>query len=410
MKPQISFRYFLPTTILFVFFLCDTITGAQQNPQPEDATKAIVHAFKTYDIVMLGEFHGNKQLYEWLRQLVATPAFADRVDDIVMEFGNSLYQKSVDEYVSGKDVPFEKVERAWRNTVGGIGPPSPVLEWLYRAVRETNMKRPGKHQMRVLCGDPYIDWNKVETMKDVNPYLAHRDDWYAQVAKDEVLARHHRALLIMGSMHFLRNQQIGPMRATIEPELRKAGAKTYLILAGTNTPGGYDDVEHRFDSWKTPVIAPATGWLGELPVNPLISGGVDALRINLKDDSGKEIKKPSFEELKLKDAADALLYLGPRDSLTVLEMTRAELEGTPYGKEIQRRLEIEKVFGFSPGDIYAEKAEGPQFPRPKPEDNVPLPAIKTPAQSPSPAGTTPLPSQARRKFTPPPLPPRPPSQ
>ena len=410
MKQQIRFRYFLPTAILFVFFLCGTITGAQQNPRPENATKAIVRAFQTHDIVMLGEFHDNKQLYEWLRQLVATPAFADRVDDIVMEFGNSLYQKSVDEYVSGKDVPLEKVERAWRNTVGGIGPPSPVVEWLYRAVREANMKRPGKHQMRVLCGDPYIDWDKVQTMQDVNPYLAHRDDWYAQVVKDEVLARHHRALLIMGSMHFLRNYQIGPMRATIEPELRQAGAKTYLILAGTNTPGGYDDVEHRFDSWKAPVIAPATGWLGELPVNPLTSGGVDTLRINLKDDSGREVKKPSFEELKLKDAADALLYLGPRDSLTVVEMTRAELEGTPYGKEIQRRLEIEKVFGFSPDDIYAEKAEGPQFPRPKPEDNVALPTVKAPSPSPSPAGTTPLPSQPPRKFTPPPLPPRPPSQ
>jgi hypothetical protein len=121
MKPQISSRYFLPATSLFVFFLCGTITGAQQNPRPENATKAIVRAFETHDIVMLGEFHGNKQLYEWLRQLVATPAFADRVDDIVMEFGNSLYQKSVDEYVSGKDVPLEQVQKAWRNTVGGIG-------------------------------------------------------------------------------------------------------------------------------------------------------------------------------------------------------------------------------------------------------------------------------------------------
>jgi hypothetical protein len=272
------------------------------------------------------------------------------------------------------------------------------------------MKRRGKHQMRVLCGDPYIDWDKVQTMQDVNPYMAHRDDWYAQVVKDEVLAKHHRALLIMGSMHFLRNYQIGPMRATIEPELRQAGAKTYLIIAGTNTPGGYDDVEHRFDAWKAPVIAPATGWLGELPANPLISGGVDTLIINMKDESGREIKKPPFLELKLKDAADALLYLGPRDSLTVVEMTRAELEGTPYDKEIQRRLQIEKILGLSPDALYAEKAESPQFPRPKPGDNVALPAVKAPAPSPSPAGAAPSPAPPKRKFTPPPLPPRPPSQ
>lgn len=43
--------------------------------------------------------------------------------------------------------------------------------------------------------------------------------------------------------------------------------------------------------------------------------------------------------LKLQGVADALLYLGPRDSLTVVDMPRADLEGTPYGREIARRVE-----------------------------------------------------------------------
>ena len=51
---------------------------------------------------MLGEIHWNKQEYEWLQSLVANPEFADRVDDIVMEFGNSLYQKSVDHILRAK--------------------------------------------------------------------------------------------------------------------------------------------------------------------------------------------------------------------------------------------------------------------------------------------------------------------
>jgi hypothetical protein len=121
---------------------------------------------------MFGEIHGNKQEYEWLRSLVTTPEFADRVDDIVMEFGNSLYQKSVDRYIAGEDVPVEQAQKAWRNTVGAIGAPSPVSGWLYEAVRETNMKRRGKHQMRVLCGDPYIDWEKVKSARTSRHTLA----------------------------------------------------------------------------------------------------------------------------------------------------------------------------------------------------------------------------------------------
>jgi hypothetical protein len=42
---------------------------------------------------MLGGIRGNKQEYEWLGSLVATPEFANRVADIVVEFGNWLYQR-----------------------------------------------------------------------------------------------------------------------------------------------------------------------------------------------------------------------------------------------------------------------------------------------------------------------------
>jgi hypothetical protein len=134
-----------------------SLCATQRDPKPENATAAVLNAFGTHDIVIFGEIHGNKQEYEWLRSLVATSEFADRVDDIVMELGNSLYQKSVDRYTSGEDVPMEQVQKAWRNTVGAIGPPSPVSASLYQAVRETNTRRRGKHQIRIVCGDPYID-------------------------------------------------------------------------------------------------------------------------------------------------------------------------------------------------------------------------------------------------------------
>jgi hypothetical protein len=84
-----------------------------------------LRAFDTHEIVMFGEAHGCKQEYEWLKDLVGTPEFADRVDDIVVEGGNSLYQQSVDRYIAGEDVPFEQVQQAWRNAIGELGAPSP---------------------------------------------------------------------------------------------------------------------------------------------------------------------------------------------------------------------------------------------------------------------------------------------
>jgi len=316
------------------------------EPKPQDATRATIDAFHTHNIVMFGETHGNKQEHEWLRSLISTPEFEDRVDDIVVEFGNSLYQKSVDRYVAGEDVPLEQVQKAWRNVIGAIGPPSPVYEQFYKAVRDANLKRRGKHQMRIVLGDPYGDWDKIKDAEDLGPYLGHRDECYAQIVKDEVLAKNHRALLIMGSGHFLRRNGQGIVESTI----RAGGAKPYLIIFGTNVTGGYDDLDKRFDTWPRPAVVSLLGnWVSDLPAEPVATGGT-----------------APATALKLSDAADALLYVAPRDALTQVRMPRSELDGTPYGREITRRLTIQigQPFNF----LY-DQTEAPQYQRPLGQPN-----------------------------------------
>jgi hypothetical protein len=345
------------------------------EPKPQDATSAILQAFQTHNIVMFGETHGNKQEYEWLCQLVQSPDFGERVDDVVVEFGNSLYQKTVDRYIAGEDVPLDQVQKAWRNVIGAVGPPSPVYEQFYRAVREANMKRRGRHQIRMVLGDPYGDWDKIKDSEDLGPYVAHRDEWYAQIVKDEVLAKNHRALLIMGAGHFLRRS--GP--GYVEREIRAAGANPYLVIFGTNAVGGYDELDVRFDAWPRPtIVSLASNWVGDLPQNPVTTGGI----------------LPATQ-LRLGDAADALLYVGSRDTLTQLNMPRAELEGTPYEKEIARRIMIQ---AGHPMNFLSDQAESPQYVRPQAQANG---ASRT-ADRP---GPPPMPKSMND-----PLPPRPPSQ
>ncbi len=343
------------------------------QPKVQGATAAMIEAIGAHQIVMFGEVHGNKQEYEWLCELVKNREFSQRVDDIIVEFGNSLYQKSVDRYIAGEDVPMEQVEKAWRNVIGAVGPPSPVYGQFYEAARAANLKRHGKHQIRVVLGDPYGDWDKIKDAEDLGPYLAHRDEWYAQVVKDEVLAKHHHALLIMGSGHFLRRNGPGLVESTI----RAAGANPYLVVFGTNAVGGYDDLDQRFDSWPVPAIVPLAGnWVGDLPAMPVVTGGT-----------------APATPLKLSDAADALLYVGPRDALTELRMPRADLDGTPYGNEIARRLTIQ--MGHAVNLLY-DQSEVPQFPRPQPQPQST--SVGRPALPPMP------------KSIHDPLPPRPPSQ
>jgi hypothetical protein len=339
-------------TARFILWIALTTLCAAQDRQPnaQPATAAVIRAFDTHNIVMFGEYHACRQEHEWLRTLVSTPEFADRVDDIVVEFGNSLYQKSVDRYIAGEDIPFASVQKAWRNVAGAIGPPSPVYELFYQAVRETNLKRKGKHQLRVVLGDPYADWDNIRDREALGPFVANRGSWYARVVKEEVVARNRRALLIMGWGHFLRRN--GP--AEIERQLRAAGASTYLVVFGTNAVGAYDDLEKRFDTWPLPALVELQGnWVGDLPAMPVLLGGT--------------VQSTSP---KLGEVADALLYVAPRDFLTQLFMPRSELEGTPYGTELARRMTIQLGRTIN---VLREAPEGPLFERPRAGTGAPQP-------------------------------------
>ncbi|MGA7857623.1 MAG: hypothetical protein WCA11_06845 [Terracidiphilus sp.] len=310
------------------------------QPQLENASSAMIRLFQTHDIVMFGEVHNSQQEYQWLCKLVKMPEFSDHVDDIVVEFGNALDQKTVDRYVAGEAVPFDAVQKAWRDMVADAEPVSPVYAWFYKAVREANMEHPGRRGIRLLMGSPPGDWNRIRKPADLAPYEAEREQWYANVVKTEVLAKHHRALLIMGAGHFLRGHDqalqfelaalrhrnipldkanLGP--SNIEKQLRAAGANPYLVVFGTNAIDNHGNMERRFDSWPVPVLVPLAGnWVGMLPAQPVISGG----------------HAPAIP-LTFADQADALLYVAPCSALKTVNLSKADLDGTPYGQEMIRR-------------------------------------------------------------------------
>jgi hypothetical protein len=326
--------------------------GRAQGPTPQDPVQGIIRLFDTYRIVMLGEIHGCRQEHDLLRKLVAAPGFADRVNDIVMEFGNAKYQEVVDRYIAGEKVPLDQVQGAWRDIVGALGPVSPVYGEFYSAVRSANQKLPKQRRLRVLLGDPPIDWSRVRSLEDIAFYLPFRDQFYASVVRYQVLAKGRRALLISGSGHF---QRAGGRPGAIESELSMALVQSYVIVPGSNVVRGFDDLDPRFDALTPPALVEMKGnWVGALPA------------------PGQGASTATWEQM-----ADAYLYLGPRDKLTVVQNRRSDLDGTAYGKEVQRRLTI--IFAKPPtflpqSDTDTEQPAFSRTPTPPP----PLPMLPKP--------------------------------
>src|SRR5579862_1841485 len=147
--------------------------SAQQPPTerlavPVDAITGILDAFKTHDIVALGEPHGDEQAAQFRLSLIRDPRFAATVNDIVVESGESSYQLMMDRFIKGENVPEKELQQAWQNTTGpGVIWDAPIYEQLFRAVRDVNASLPNDHKLRVLLGDPPIDWLKVKGPMDI---------------------------------------------------------------------------------------------------------------------------------------------------------------------------------------------------------------------------------------------------
>jgi hypothetical protein len=318
--------------LTFAIAFTGSVPGVTAQPSPAaepaaEVTSAIIRLFDQYRLVMLGEMHESVQEHALLNKLVATPGFSERVNDIVVETCNSLYQDTMDRYIAGENVLSERLRLSWENVVGAPGGVAVApYHGLYATIRSVNQGLPKNRRMRVLCGDPPIDWTRVETRDDIAPFLGFRDEHYASVVRYDVLALRRKALLVMGSGHFQRREG---KAGVIEQQMIQAFTKPYVILAGSDIVGTYDDVDARFEKLPAPSLMEIKGsWLAGLPrwqESPVI--GYPAI-------AAVKTKVGTWEQV-----ADAYLYLGQRDKL--MQGGEAfDLEGTTYGNELRRRWRI----------------------------------------------------------------------
>jgi hypothetical protein len=178
-------------------------TEVEAATQSTAAIAELAKQFDKHPLIMLGEQHRNVQQHVFLRKLIRDPAFICRANDIVIEFGNARLQNVADAYVAGEAVTEAQLQSMWRETEVMFAWNSPVYREFYETVRDINEKRVCPHPIRLLLGDPPVDWLQIESADDFKK-LEDRDVFFAGVVEREVLAKNRRALLISGSLHALR--------------------------------------------------------------------------------------------------------------------------------------------------------------------------------------------------------------
>jgi hypothetical protein len=296
-------------------------SSAQQGTPARAATPvepiaAIIDAFRSHSIVTISDPHGNAQLMAFNLALIRDPRFPAVVNDIVQEGGNARYQELMDRYVRGENVPYAALSQVWDNSTqpdeGGFGTRGGYVPELYRMVREVNRSLPRERQLRVLLGDPPIDWDKVQTREDHRKWIEMRDTYPAALVQLEVLARERRALVIFGQLHAQRKQlaanydmdswQAQTLVSVLE---RTTPTKVFSVWWATDLPKLQPDVV----SWRAPSLATVRG---------TVLGAVDfaeyaslPARASFRDGKIVPVGREEWRSLRMEDQFDAVLYLGP---------------------------------------------------------------------------------------------------
>ena len=81
-------------------------------------------------------------------------------------------------------------------------------EELIRTVRTVNASLSEARRLRVVAGDPPIDWENITSAQDYRRWIELRDIYPADLIRRQVLDRGRRALVVYGQGHLQRRQLV----------------------------------------------------------------------------------------------------------------------------------------------------------------------------------------------------------
>ena len=357
LRPRASVR--ITRATMLACFALTVVTsvwlGARQAltpvpARPQDAMAAILSAFRTHEIVALTDPHGNVQVQAFLLGLVRDPRFAEAADDIVIEAASARYQDVIDRFVRGDDVERRVLRRAWEDhTVpNSLGTQA---EELIHAVRTVNVSRPAR-KLRVIAGDPPIDWDNITSSEDHRRWIGLRDSYPADLVRRLVLDRGRRALLVYGQGHLQRQQimsnyDMSSWQAQTVVSLLERNQNVRLFNIWTLDDR---DVEApaEVSSWPVPSLALLKGTtLGARDFSAYGSGLGGGGRLAVRDDKVITVPRADWKQLPIEEQFDALLYLGPPAWMTSITLPAALCMDREF---VAHRLERLSRFG-APAEV-----------------------------------------------------------
>jgi hypothetical protein len=332
-------RWAAALTVISVVLVAIGIRNLNQAGDPADPIDYIRLALEEVPIVCLSEGgHATREPHLFLRRLLSDRSILEAVDVIILEFAAGLHQAVLDAYIRGDDVPFATLSHVWRDTgQSPMGPwDSPLYQELLEVIRDANRDLPPDKKVRVVAGDPPIDWEQIQTVEDFRSARLPRDPYGAELAMEQAFQEGNRVLIIFGGAHMTR-VPIGPEDPRNSLTYRILSEHPDAVRAISFLSPEDLGVEDRIGELvPETVYSTHDHWVGEINgglVFPLIYSLVP--NPSTGEQEWQEVTL--YSDYQVRDLFDALIYIGPTSDWEFVPASFDPVRDAEYLAELNRR-------------------------------------------------------------------------
>ncbi|MCY0965886.1 hypothetical protein [Parathalassolituus penaei] len=278
--------------------------------------KWIVSQYASTPLIAIGDVHGSDLPLRYVMNALTDDAVFNSTNDIVVEWGNARFQALADRYLlDGEDIPINELRSIWRDTLFFMAWQYQVYEDFLVNLHELNQR--GDHKIRLVLAEPAFDWVLLDHA-EWQTLVDSREQHYADVIQQQVLAQHRQGLLLFGTFHNLR----------VPVTLVGDSQPTCMLVCLLEQQQTQSSVFSVFTHMNGKPLGSTPGLI-DLQSNALgqktlaeVTGGRTA----------------AGESSQMNRVADAYLYLGPDPRNATI--SKAVTEDRDWQQEVMRRAQI----------------------------------------------------------------------
>ncbi|MEP0073086.1 MAG: hypothetical protein ABJE79_10305 [Marinomonas sp.] len=289
----------------------------------EDFSAAINRAFQAHQVVMLGDYHWNEKVMSNYVSLLEYPGFLDKVKHLVVEFGNSRYQKELDDYLNGYSDDASILEKVRRDALFFTAWMPDVYVDFFMAIRRYNLSVDDDQRVRVWLAEAPFYWEEVSESSDWKTAADNKTAGFLNVAHD-VMKLNEKVLMVFGAFHLL--------------DVSNAPEGVPMPL-GTLLKQAYP--EQIFTVWPVTESVPNAVLSSLKELSLLLTSQPEGKKLPFLDVLPKakvRLSAYGYQDSSVDELVDGLLYIGESELST--KLPSSVMQDEEWLKEMEARLTI----------------------------------------------------------------------